>query len=158
MKKTVVLREQKQFAQVLKYLDEIPEDELHEVIIRPHKQDIGERQRAYYFVALKAIAAYTGDTVEELHMNYKKEFLVDIMKAHPDDYPNFIEKMSLLRAFYKTGQTAKALRLYDLFVKECSLMDAKRAHVAEYIDSIVVHAADFLQFAVPPAEPDILRR
>ena len=152
MKKTVVLRSPEQFKQLLSYLDDIPKDELHEVTIKPHKSNISVQQRSYYWVILSAIEKHTGTTKEELHLEYKKRWLVDIFSQSPDDHPGYGEMMESLREVYKRGMRGHARRFYDYVVKETSIMDALVPEMNEYIDNIIRIAAQELSFAIPAPE------
>ena len=159
MKETVILKSPDQFSQVLKYLDDIPSDELHCVVIKPFTESISVRQQGYYFgVVIKSISEYTGTDKDELHRQYKKQFMIDIMCSNPDDYPGFGEMLESLREVYRTGKHGHANRFYEHVIDKASIMDLKRPHKAELIDRVIRHAAEFMSFSVPPAEPDILRR
>ena len=160
MKYTIILKEPKHYKRVLEVLDSLPKDELFEVIIRLHKSSISVRQQGYYFVILKAIEKNTtcGLTVEELHFNYKKRWLIDIFCRNHDNHPGFAEMIESLRELWRMGLAKKAKPFHDHVVRECSLMDAKRDEIAEYLEYIIMAAAQELQYAVPPAEPDIMRR
>ena len=159
MKKEVTLKEPRHFNQALTYLDEVSKcDELHICIIKAHKESLSERQRAYYWVVLEFIQNHSGSFKDELHLEYKKMFLVDIFCQHPDDYPGFGEMVQELRDLWTAGHGKKAVRFYAHVVEGCSIMKAKRPHMAEYIDRIIMHASEFHGIAVPSAEPDILRR
>ena len=159
MKQTVVLHEPEHYARLLEYLDAVSkEEDTHEVVIRPHASNVRVRQRAYYFVILKAIEGHTGTPSEELHLAYKKRWLIDIYSRNIDDHPGFGEMMESLRELWRLGLAKKAKPFYDYVVESTSIMDAKRSELAELIEYIIQAAATELGFAVPPAEPDILRR
>jgi hypothetical protein len=158
MKQTVVLLDKDKYLRVWEHLNEVPDDEVHEVVIRPHASTVRVRQRAYYFVALTAIEGHTGTTVEELHLEYKKRWLVDIYSRNIDDHPGFGEMMESLRELWRLGMAKKAKPFYDYVVESTSIMDAKRLEMVEFLDKIILAAATELNFAVPPAEPDLLKR
>lgn len=151
MKKTVVLRSPEQFKQLLIYLDDLPSDELHEVVIKPHKSNISVQQRAYYWVILSAIEKHTGTLKEDLHLEYKKRFLVDIFSRNPDDHPGYGEMMESLREVFKRGMTGHAKRFYDYVVQETSIMDALVPEMNEYIDSIMTTSGTELRMTFEPA-------
>ena len=155
---TIVLREMQQFDRAVHILKAMPSEPLCECIIRLHKSNISVRQRSYYWVVLKAIEEHTGTTSEDLHLDYKKRFLVDIFSRNVDDHPGYGEMMESLRAVYARGMQGHAKRFYDYVVQMTSIMDANVDEMVEFIDKIIIAAAQELHFAVPPAENDIMRR
>ena len=65
MKKTIVLLDRDKYTRVWEYLNDVPEDEIHEVHIRPHASSVRVRQRAYYFVVLTSIQDFTGTKISQ---------------------------------------------------------------------------------------------
>ena len=159
MKKTVTLIGKTQYQTVWEYLNEVPDDVLHEVLIREHKSTISSRQQGYIFgVVYKAISAHTGYEKDELHTIYKKKFLIDIFLETPDEHQELVKRMEMVHELSKLGRAGYAKGFYAMVVDSCHLMDGKRGETANFIDRIIRHAAQEFNVSVPPPEPDILKR
>ena len=134
MKAFVVLREPSNFSQVLKYLDDLgQEDEVHECTIQPYKSKLSANQRRLYWLWLTHISKVLGYTKDELHQDYKKEFLVPIFIRDDKDYAQMVDSV---RAIHKKGMPGHAKHLEKQIVKLTSIMDASTSQMTEYLEDI----------------------
>ena len=153
MKKTLTIKNEMIRQNAKAIVGTIPFNKIHEVIIRPYKDDRSLLQNAYYWVILSIIGKELGYTKDELHQQYKGQLLVPIMLKYPDDYPDFCEMVSIIQGLRTSGMFKEADLLAVKIVSLVTTTKLKVPHCAEYITDIKNQAAG-LDIRLPAPEYD----
>lgn len=147
MKATVILKDLDNFDYLIDLIDEVrTEDQVHQVDIKPYKPVLSANQRRLYWLWIEHIMNHTGYTKEELHLRYKKDYLVNIFERDDQDYAKMIESV---RVVHRKGMRGHAKHLADMIVKMTSIMDATTAQMTEYLNLIQQECIDRLQLQLP---------
>ena len=153
MKKTLAIKNIIIRNRAVELVRNIPLDEIHEVIVRPYKVDRNLLQNAYYWKILSIIGEELGYTKDELHRQYKGQFLVPIMLKYPDDYPDFCEMVAIIQGLRNSDKIKEADKLAVRIVYLVSTTKLKMKHFTEYTTDIKHHAAS-LDIRLPAPEYD----
>lgn len=151
MKHTLVLRSPeiaKRAGEILATL--VRGDELHEIVIRPHKKDRSVAQNSIYWKWLTIIAAELGESKDALHELYKERFLVPIFERDDQEYAAMIESV---RTIYRQGMRQDALKLRGHIIRLTSTTKTNVGQMTEYLNEIEL-AAGALGIRLP--HPDDL--
>ena len=108
-------------------------DELHEVLIRPHKKERSVAQNSILWLWNTILGAELGESKEEIHERNKERFLVPIYERDDLDYAAMIEAV---RNVYRQGLQQDALFLRKRIVALTSTTKATTAQMAEFLTEI----------------------
>lgn len=111
----------------------LPMDEVHEVVIRPWKQDRSEAQNRLLWVFLTTIGNELGETKDAMHERYKERFLVPIFERDDAEYAAMIEAV---RQVHRAGMKAEAKAMKKQIISLTSTTRANVAQMAEYLNDI----------------------
>ena len=136
MTKTITIKSAKQHGEALKQVAAITFDPVMQVIIKPWKETLTDRQRRFYFTWVGLMAKEFGNTKDELHRILKGKFLFPIMLQHPDDYPRLARLVEQVRAVRAKGLQEEADQIARDIAEMVSITDAKVPHMGEYLDEI----------------------
>lgn len=107
----------------------------HTLTVKPWKKDrTAAQNRLYWGVWLDEISKFTGHTDEELHFDYKREYLVPIFRRDDSEYRKMIETVMKLR-----GQKGYAWVVKGI-INLTSTTDCDTKQFTEYLNAIEVAA------------------
>ena len=150
MKKTVILKGPDNFDYAWDLIQEVgSQDEIHEIEIRPYKSKLSSNQRRLYWMWLREISKKTGYTEDELHLRYKKNYLVKIFERDDKEYALMIDHV---RDVHRMGKPGMAKHFEAQIIKLTSITDADTAQMSEYLDCINQEAITKLQLQLPIPE------
>lgn len=94
MKKRIIIRDNSLKDRAKHMIDRIPDDVVHEVVIKPHRTSRSVQQNALYWLWVTIIAEECGETKEDTHSFNKKRFAVPIFtRDDPDGYGLMISQV-----------------------------------------------------------------
>ena len=132
-KQTFVIRDSFIAANACRFVDNLPLEPLHEVIIRPHKKDRTVAQNSLMWLWFTHLAGERGETKDDIHLEYKKKYLVNIYERDDPDYAAMIEAV---RNVYRKGMKEDAELLHDRIAHLTSTTTATVEQFTEYLDDI----------------------
>lgn len=109
------------------------EDDLHEIVIRPYKVDLSDQQRKLYWVWVrKYIAPAYGYEDDEMHLELKKKFLINIFTREHESFAEMVNAVAKVKK--DDPETWRVLAAHIL--KKTSIMDAKMKEMSEYMTKV----------------------
>ena len=150
MKKTIVIKGVIQKKNTMEYINNIPLEPVHEVIIKPWKETLSDRQRRFYWVWIDLVAKGFGYSKDECHRTMKGLYLFPIMLraktdvdgTFVDDYPEIVRLVEQVKAIREKGLQVEADQIARDIAKLVSITMAKVPHMGEYLDEISALAKD----------------
>ena len=142
MKKTIVIKGIIQKKNAMEYINNIPLEPVHEVIIKPWKETLSDRQRRFYWVWIDLVAKGFGYSNDECHRTMKGLYLFPIMLKYPEDYPEINRLVEQVKTIREKGLQVEADQIARDIAKLVSITMAKVPHMGEYLDEISALAKD----------------
>jgi hypothetical protein len=139
IRQTFVLRDVQIAENACRFISSLPHKPLHEIIVRPHKKDRTVAQNSLMWLWFTHLAGELGETKDEIHYRYKKQYLVHIYERDNPDYAAMVEAV---RKVYREGDKETAEHLHDGIVKLTSTRDANVEQFTEYLTDIDRDALD----------------
>jgi hypothetical protein len=136
MNKTITIKDTKQQKHAVACVLDLPFDPIHQIIIKPFKETLSDRQRRFYFLWCGLMAKEFGYTKDEMHETLKGKYLFPIMLQHPDDYPRVDRLVEQVRAVRAKGMQKEADQIARDVAEMVSITDALVPHMGEYLDEI----------------------
>ena len=133
MPHTITLQSQEEKTRASNLILSLPDTPVYEVVIRKHKKDRSLAQNAVLWLWYTVIAGELGYTKDDMHLIYKKKYLVPIFERDDPEYAKMIESV---RTVWKAGLKKDAHSLKDQIVKLTSTTDANTKQFTEYLDDI----------------------
>jgi len=156
MPKKIIIRSDQLKNRAIEVIKNLPINPIHEIVIKPFKEIRSLAQNALYWKWLTLIGLELGMTKDELHFEYKERFLLPILIANPEDYPQFSGIMDSINAVRDAGLDDKADELYKLVIRLTSTTIAKTKHMTEYLNDIESHATSLGIYLPRPEDQDMM--
>lgn len=116
----------------------LPQEPVHEVVIRPHKGKRSLDQNALLWQWLTIIGSELGYTKEEAHEEYKRRFLVPILIRDDTEYAAMWGAVESVKA---SGMEKEAAQLEGDIVRLTSTTRLNTRQFTEFLTDIDRHAA-----------------
>ena len=149
MKKTIILKTPEHFRAAITALDQLKEQDIHQLEIRPYKANLSAEQRGLYWMWIQLISLSNGDTKEGVHLMYKRRFLMPIFEREKQWFRELVESV---RNVHRSGAKAEALNMIDAIVKLTSIRDANTAEMSEYMEDMRLSVQEDLGIMLPLPE------
>jgi len=133
MKHTFIIRSPEIKANANAFIQDIPLEPLHEIIIRPYKADRSALQNALMWKWYTVIGNEQGLSKEEVHIYYKGKFLVHIYERDDTEYAAMI---LAVRKVHQSGMKSEAKRLENAIIDLTSTTRANVSQMREYLTEI----------------------
>lgn len=120
--------------------------------LRPYKRNRSLEQQGLYRKWVRVIANDLGFLENDLHEEFKKRFLMDILERDDED---FKEQIAICRSLYQEGKPREAERLVDLLKARASTTWLNVSQFSEMMDKVEVFAGENgIKLPMPEAELD----
>ncbi len=134
MKTKIILISEQHRQRVLEIVRALPLDVVHSVDIKEHKKDRSAAQNGLYFLWMGIVSGYTGESKEEVHCRMKKNHLIPIYCADPDNETAIT--MATIREAATLGAVGQAKKMEAYVIKKVSITEATVKQFAEYLNEI----------------------
>ncbi len=121
------------------------------VEIRPESKDRSKAQNRLYWKWLHEIHRKTGNDEDQLHFEFKKKFLISILKRDDDDYAAMCLAISAL----KKSESEQFEAIANGVIRETSTTRMDTSQFTEYLNLIEAFALKTLSMVLPV--PDDLK-
>ena len=121
------------------------------VEIRPESKDRSKAQNRLYWKWLHEIHRKTGNDEDQLHFEFKKKFLIGILKRDDKDYADMCLAISAL----KQSESAQFEAIANGVIRETSTTRMNTAQFTEYLNLIEAFALKTFGLVLPV--PDDLK-
>lgn len=136
MKQTITIKEDRHKKSAIDYILDLPLDQVHQVIIKPFKETLTDRQRRFYWSWVGIMGKEFGYTKDEMHETLKGRFLFKIMLEYPDDYPDIKKLVDTVRSLRDKGMVKEADTIAKTVAPMVSITKAKVPHMGQFLDEI----------------------
>ena len=121
------------------------------VEIRPESKDRSKAQNRLYWKWLHEIHRKTGNDEDQLHFEFKKKFLIDILKRDDDDYAAMCLAISAL----KKSESEQFEAIANGVIRETSTTRMDTSQFTEYLN--LIEAFALKEFGIVLPVPDNLK-
>ncbi|MDV7621666.1 recombination protein NinB [Acinetobacter baumannii] len=118
------------------------------VTIKPDERNRSKAQNRLYWKWLHVIHKKTGNDEEQLHFEYKKKFLINILKRDDESYAEMCLAISNLRQ----SESEQFRAIADGVIRETSTTRMNTTQFTEYLNLIEAFALKELGIALPIPE------
>lgn len=136
MNKSITIKSSEQQKTAIDCVLDLKFDDIHQVIIKPFKETLSDRQRRFYWLWVGIMGKEFGYTKDEMHEVLKGRFLFKIMLQFPEDYPEITELVKQVQAVRAKGLAKEADTIAKTVAPMVSITKAKVPNMGEYLDEI----------------------
>lgn len=95
-----------------------------EVVVKNIKESLSDKQRGLYWVWIKYVYEYTGDTPLEFHERYKETVFFNTYLADSENHVDLVEAVAAMKESRKAMDPKNYATIRRCIMKECSHLNA----------------------------------